>query len=138
MAVCNGKARVQFYRSLSAHFAERSTASAWVGKSARKLLGAMIVCQVLALVSAIVIVRWPESFVNATGIFVNLAMAFLAWLQMKKHQELAQSYGLAAQGLSFAYEQSSQVRTEEELSTYVMNSENAISREHKMWLGRRA
>jgi hypothetical protein len=98
----------------------------------------MIVCQVLALVSAIVIVRWPESFVNATGIFVNLAMAFLAWLQMKKHQELAQSYGLAAQGLSFAYEQSSQVRTEEELSTYVMNSENAISREHKMWLGRRA
>lgn len=105
--------------------------------SAKKLSGAMIVCQVLALVSAIVIVRWPESLVNPTGVFVNLAMAFLAWLQMRKHQELAQSYGLATQELNFAYEQSSHIKTEEELSTYVMNSENAISSEHKMWLARR-
>jgi hypothetical protein len=98
----------------------------------------MIVCQVFALISVIVIVRWPESPVNPTGAFINLAIAFLAWLQMKKHQQLAQSYGSAAQELNFIYEQSSQIRTEEELSTYVMDSENAIASEHKVWLARRS
>jgi hypothetical protein len=107
-------------------------------KSVKMLFGAMIVSQVFALISAIVIVRWPESLVNLTGIFVNLAVAFLAWLQMKKHQDLAQLYGIAAQELNFIYEQSSQVGTEKELSTYVVNSENAISSEHKMWLTRRS
>jgi hypothetical protein len=107
-------------------------------RSAKKLFGAMIVCQVFALISAIVIVRWPESPVNPTGAFINLAIAVLAWLQMKKHQQLAQSYGSAAQELNFIYEQSSQVRTEEELSTYVMDSENAIASEHKVWLARRS
>jgi hypothetical protein len=60
----------------------------------------------------------------------------MAWNQMKRNEELSQSYGLATQELIFIYEQSTQVKTEEELSNYVISSENAISREHKMWLAR--
>jgi hypothetical protein len=106
--------------------------------SARRLFGAMIASQALALVSAIIIIRWPELLVNPMGILVNFATAFLAWLQMKRHQELAQSYSLAAHDLNFAYEQSSKVKTEEELSDYVADSEGAILREHKTWLAHRA
>ncbi|MGB8707957.1 MAG: DUF4231 domain-containing protein [Dehalococcoidia bacterium] len=106
-------------------------------KLASKLFVAIIVTQILALIGAIVLVRWPELPLTPTGILVTLAAALLAWLQLRRHQELAQSYGLAAQELGFVCEQASYVKTENELSDFVSDSENAISREHTLWRARR-
>ncbi len=106
-------------------------------KSVYWLFAAIVISQVLAVISAIAMVRWPELSMNPTSILITLATAFLAWMQMRRHQELAQSYGLAAQNLGFIHEQGIGIKTEDELSMYVVNSENAISREHTMWLARR-
>jgi hypothetical protein len=60
----------------------------------------------------------------------------MTWTQLKKNDQLAQSYGLAAQELLLISGQAIEIKTNEELSAYVVNSENAISREHTMWLAR--
>jgi hypothetical protein len=103
-------------------------------KSANKLFILTIASQFLAIIFAFTLGLWQESTIQLTGVFTTLATAFMAWTQMRRNEELAQSYGLATQELIFIYEQSAQVNTEEELSNYVVSSENAISREHKMWL----
>jgi hypothetical protein len=105
-------------------------------KSATRLFSLTIASQFIAIIFAFTLGIWQESMIQLTGVFTTLATAFMAWTQMKRNEELAQSYGLATQELIFIYEQSSQVNTEEEFSNYVVNSENAISREHKMWLAR--
>jgi hypothetical protein len=106
--------------------------------SANRMFMGTIASQALAIIFAFTIVVWQGSIIKLTGVFTTLAAAFMAWTQMRRNEEQAQSYGLATQELNFIFEQSSQVRTEKELSTYVVNSENAISREHTMWLARRS
>ena len=52
-----------------------------------------------ALISAIlmsVLADWP---INLTGAFSAVAAASMAWLQMKRYQDLAQAYALAAHEL---------------------------------------
>jgi hypothetical protein len=105
---------------------------------ANRLFWGTVASQALAIIFAFTVVIWQGSIIQLTGVLTTLATAFMAWTQMRRNEELAQSYGLAAQELNFIYEQSSQVKTEEELSKYVLNSENAISREHTMWLARRS
>lgn len=98
---------------------------------------AIMVAQISAGASAFFLVRSPEFPLNLTGIFSTLATAFLAWLQVKRHQELAQSYNLAAQELGLIAVKAQHIRTDDELSTFVADAENAISREHTMWVARR-
>lgn len=107
-------------------------------RSANRYFIGTICSQGLAIITAFTILIWQGSLIQLTGIFTTLAAAFMAWTQMKRNDELAQSYGLAAQELNFIYEQSFQVNTEEQLSAYVTSAEKAISREHTMWLARRS
>jgi hypothetical protein len=104
--------------------------------SAARLFIATIIAQFVAIIFAFTLGLLQSSIIQLTGVFTTLATAFMAWNQMKRNEELAQSYGLATQELIFIYEQAAQVKTEEELSSYVISSENAISREHKMWLAK--
>ena len=103
-------------------------------RSDNRFFAGIVVSQALAIISAFVIILWPRSQVNFTGIFTTLITAFMAWTQMRQNEQLAQSYGLAAQELHLIHEQAAEIKTDEELSLYVINSENAISREHTMWL----
>lgn len=114
-------------------YSEKSYANS---KSANKFLAGTIFSQALAIISAFVFIIWPQSHVRFTGIFTTLITAFMTWTQLKKNDQLAQSYGLAAQELLLISGQAIEIKTNEELSAYVVNSENAISREHTMWLAR--
>ena len=95
------------------------------------------VVEALALVSAILFVVWSDLPVNPVAILSGVALALLVWLQVKKHHELAQSYALAAHELGLIHESAQHVGTEEELSQFVSDSENAMSREQTLWLARR-
>ncbi len=106
-------------------------------KSANRYFYGTFMSQTLAIVTAISMVFWTNSPIQLTGILTTIAAAFIAWTQMRKNEELAQSYGLAAQELSFIYEQSCKIQNEEQLSSFVTNAEMAISREHTMWAARR-
>ena len=95
------------------------------------------VVQLLGAGAAIALVRWPEFKFNAAAVLAALAAALLAWLQLKQHQELAHSYGLAAHELGLIEARAAHVRSDSDLSSFVADAENAISREHTMWTARR-
>lgn len=97
----------------------------------------ILVGQFLAFVAAIVLVGHPESKVKLTGLFVSIASALIAWLQLKQHRELAQSYAVTELDLGLVHEQAQYVSNDRELSDFVGDAENAISREHTLWVARR-
>jgi len=97
---------------------------------------AIVISQLLALISAILHALWPIVPVNSTGFFAALATAFLSWLQVKRHQDLSQSYALAAQELETIESLVDQINSDESLSAFVSQTESAISREHTLWVVR--
>ena len=105
--------------------------------SATTWLIAIALCQALAVVAAILLVRWPWFDLNFASILSALAVALLAWLQVKRHQDLSHSYGLAAHELGLIEALEKHILSDEDLSKFVGDAENAISREHTMWLARR-
>jgi SMODS and SLOG-associating 2TM effector domain 1/SMODS and SLOG-associating 2TM effector domain 3 len=70
------------------------------------------------------------------GVLAAVGAAASAWTQMRQHRTLASSYGLAAQELALVKARSANVEDEAEWSQFVSDAEEAISREHTMWLAR--
>jgi hypothetical protein len=93
--------------------------------------------QLAALSAAIALASWPDSNVRLTGFFASLSGALIAWLQLKQHKDLAQSYSVAELELGFIEEKARHITSEEEFSDFVGDAENAISREHTLWIARR-
>ncbi len=117
---------------------------AWYGNQARsnrlaedRYFRVVFASQLAALIAAVVLVRWPDSNLRLTGFFASLASALIAWLQLKQHKELAQSYSVAELELGFIEEKTRHIMTEQEFSDFVSDAENAISREHTLWIARR-
>lgn len=65
------------------------------------------------------------------------AGAVLTWLQAKKHNELQSSYSLAAHEIVLIKGEALAIKTEKELSEYILDSESAFSREHTQWVARK-
>lgn len=74
---------------------------------------------------------WPTEALIAT------AAALLSWMQSRKFSELAASYALTAHDIGIVKEQSASVTTEDQLSAFVADAENAFSREHTQWVARK-
>jgi hypothetical protein len=116
----------------------------WYGNQAKnnrlaenRYFKVVFMSQFAALAAAIALVRWPGSTVRLTGFFASLASALIAWLQLKQHKELAQSYSVAELELGFIEEKARHVTGEKAFSDFVSDAENAISREHTLWIARR-
>jgi len=116
----------------------------WYGHQAKlnrsaenKYFALIAFSQLCALVAAMALVEWPGSKIKLTGLFTSVAAAFIAWLQIKQHKELSQSYSVAELELSFIQEQAQFVKNDRDLSNFVADAENAISREHTLWIARR-
>ena len=65
------------------------------------------------------------------------ASAVLTWLQSKKHNELSSSYSLTAHEIILIKSEITRIETESDFSNYIMNCENAFSREHTQWFARK-
>lgn len=96
----------------------------------------IIVAQVLAMISLILKIKFEFEF-SIAPILVTISTAFIAWLQLRRYQELSQSYLITATELSLIKSKINQVETESDFSEFVDDSETAISREHTLWLARR-
>lgn len=70
-------------------------------------------------------------------VIATAAGAVLTWLQVKKHNELNSSYALAAHEIGLIKGESLSVKSEKDLSDFVLDSENAFSREHTQWTARK-
>lgn len=116
----------------------------WYGDRARSNRSAgnayfifIAMSQLLALITAIALVHWPASSVKLTGLFTSLAATLIAWLEIRQHKGLAQSYSIAELELGFIQEKAKYVDSNRTLSDFVGDAENAISREHTLWVARR-
>lgn len=96
----------------------------------------IILTQVLAVISLILKIKFEFEF-SIAPILVTISTAFIAWLQLRRYQELSQSYLITATELSLIKSKINQVDTESDFSKFVDDSETAISREHTLWLARR-
>lgn len=105
--------------------------------SEEKYFVLVIMSQLLAVCSSLSDVRWPDAKVRLTGFFAATASVFIAWLQVKQHRELAQAYSVAEFDLSLVEERGRHVADQDLLASFVADAENAISREHTLWIARR-
>lgn len=70
-------------------------------------------------------------------VIATAAGAVLTWLQAKKHNELNSSYALTAHEIVLIKGEALSVNSEMKLSEFVLDSENAFSREHTQWTARK-
>jgi hypothetical protein len=103
----------------------------------RRMFNTVLACQLVALTCAMVRIAWPDVRLDLGPLLASLAAALVAWTQLKRFTELASAYSLAAQELTIIADAAPSVESADELARYVADAENAISREHTMWLARR-
>ena len=97
----------------------------------------IIISQLIAILSIAFLIKFPDSNWNLVGFFTTISASALSWLQLKQHQELKQAYTTAAQELNFIQASFGNVNSDNELAEFVLDSENAISREHTLWLAQK-
>ncbi|MFC3603545.1 DUF4231 domain-containing protein [Deinococcus soli (ex Cha et al. 2016)] len=73
---------------------------------------------------------------NILSLIAALISASIAWLQIKRHQDLANSYAVAGEELSRIQLEVDSI-DEASFPIFVSNTENAISREHTLWIAKR-
>ncbi len=92
--------------------------------------------EVLAIVAAVVRIITTLGY-NPVGAIAAIAGCFIAWSQTKRFSDLASAYGVAWQDLVGLQAGVASVYDEAALEQLVMDVESAISREHRLWLGKR-
>ncbi|GMQ29766.1 DUF4231 domain-containing protein [Algoriphagus confluentis] len=97
----------------------------------------VIVSQTISLISIVFLIVNPDLSWNFVGLLTTISASALSWLQLKQHQELKQAYTTATQELNFIVTLTDQLTTEDSFSKFVLDSENAVSREHTLWLAQR-
>ncbi len=97
----------------------------------------VIVSQAISLISIVFLIVNPDFNWNFVGLLTTISASALSWLQLKQHQELKQAYTTATQELNFIATLIDQLTTDESFSKFVLDSENAVSREHTLWLAQR-
>lgn len=91
----------------------------------------------IAVVLAVLRIKFFSSPLWPTDIFVALAACLLSWMQAKKYSELSASYALAANEIGIIHEELKEIRTESRFSNFIGDAENAFSREHTQWIARK-
>ena len=120
------KDQKEWYRSKAKINADAADKSFWV----------IIWVQTFAFVLGVVEVVKPKT-PNMVAVIVSVAAIIIAWNEMKRYKDLANAYTIAADDLASAEAVWEHIADEKELQKQVIQTEDAISREHTMWLVRR-
>jgi hypothetical protein len=75
--------------------------------------------------------------INLNNIMIFLATSIIGIMEMNKYKELYQSYAFTKQELNIIKAKLAIITGEDEFKQFVIEAEQAISREHTMWLARR-
>ena len=103
----------------------------------RNWLTVIILGQVLSVLSCFWLILFPTTSWNLVGLFTTISASAIGWLQLKQHQSLVQAYTTASLELTQIKSLSNTLSDESEFTEFVLDSENAISREHTTWLAQR-
>ncbi len=91
----------------------------------------------LAIIFVLMRIAYPEWTYWPTEIFIVSGSSILTWLQVKRYRELSAAYSLAAHEIGTIRGELEYVKTENDFSQFVMNAENAFSREHTQWIAKK-
>jgi hypothetical protein len=97
----------------------------------------ILAVQLLGIITAAAFAAWPTLHLNVTAVLTAATAAFLAWLQVKRYQETSQSYALTALDLGIIEAGAANLQSEQAFAKFVADAENAMSREHTLWVARR-
>lgn len=110
---------------------------AGANKSAfRVWLIVMVFVYVLATLSVLLRIAFPEERLWPTEPLIVLAASIVGWIQIKKFNELSSSYTLTAHEIGIIQSRIKEVESEEDFSDFVNEAELAFSREHTQWVAR--
>lgn len=93
---------------------------------------AALAAEFAAVVSAVFLLVL-STIPNLVGLFTSLGAGATAWTQLRRHDDLAQSYGLAAVELQLAKARVVASADEGAFVSHVDDTEETISREHTLW-----
>ncbi len=99
--------------------------------------GIVMLCEVIGIVVSVCIISHHYIIINPLGLITTLTAVFCAWMQIKRHRELSQTYAVAEQELTSIESLGKYVNKVAKLEKFVVNTENAISREHTMWCAKK-
>lgn len=106
-------------------------------KKAERFFRIIIGFQIFTLISALIMICSPDSVFNPTGLVTTAIAVLMTWVQVKQYRNLAESYGITSTELSLIEDSIPNIDTNEKFSSFVAESETAISREHTLWRARR-
>jgi hypothetical protein len=92
---------------------------------------------VVAVAMALARIRFPDIQLWPIEPVLLFASSVIGWMQIKKFNELAATYSVAATELGLLKPKIEEAHTEAELSLAVSEAELAFSREHTLWIARR-
>lgn len=92
----------------------------------------------LAIVLSLSRIAYLELRVMPVETLILAASAIVGWTQIKKFNELASSYTLTAHEIGLTFGPLRQVKKEEDLAKFVLEAEQAFSREHTQWVARQS
>lgn len=98
---------------------------------------ALIFTNFLAFICAFVKIANVQYRYFPTDILIVIAASLLTWMQAKRFSELSASYALTAHEISIIREQADELISDDGLSLFVGDAENAFSREHTQWVARK-
>lgn len=104
---------------------------------AKRWYFALIATHLIAIILILIQIACDTLNTLPTELFIVAASSILTWIQVKKYQDLSTAYTLTAHEIGLIREQSAFVKTEQDLSDFVKDSENAFSREHTQWIARK-
>jgi protein-S-isoprenylcysteine O-methyltransferase Ste14 len=110
--------------------------SKWNEERARRWIKVVLLLEGLGLLGA-VLKATESTSVDFLGICSALAAAGGAWLQARQHRTLAAAYNVTARELRRIDTLVDPSMTAEEWADFVDQAEEAISREHTMWVASR-
>lgn len=106
-------------------------------KKRKNWLSVIILSQAISVLSCAWLVFFPTTAWNLVGLLTTLSASAIGWLQLKQHQSLVQAYATASVELTQIKSLSNTISDEHKFTEFVLDSENAISREHTTWLAQR-
>ncbi len=105
-------------------------------RSARHWRFTLISFELLGIIATVIVLLGLSHF-DIGGAIATAIAAAGAWLEVKQYDNLTSAYALTATELSFVRATGDSISDDEKWSAYVISAEQAISREHTMWLARR-
>jgi len=106
-------------------------------RSGTRWFWATAVLQAIVVSIAVVQASTGSFKISVVPVLTTIAAAVAAWSQMKRYDELAKTYSLAAQELGELEAIADSLSQERDFPQLVEQVEETISREHTMWCARR-